>query len=93
VDAALLGEGAALEPWLDGLILVSCPVETRVRRLVEERGLDEGQVRKRIAVQADPERKRGLARWVIENGGDLDVLYREVDAVADVLLRPGRSGL
>lgn len=89
VDAALLGEGAALEPWLDCLILVSCPEAVRVRRLVAGRGLDEARARQRIAAQMDPERKRPLARWVIENGGTLDGLHTQVDAVARALLQGG----
>jgi len=83
IDAALIAEGAQLEPWLGGLILVLCPVEERVRRLVALRGQAEDDARRRIVAQSDPERKRALATWVIENGGDLDALHEQVDRIAD----------
>lgn len=82
VDAALLGDGGVLEPWIEGLILVACPAEIRARRLVESRGLSEAQARQRIAAQVDPESKRPLARWIIENTGSLEALHERVDDVA-----------
>ena len=91
IDAALLGEGAALEPWLDGLVLVAAPVETRVHRLRVHRGMDEAAARARIGAQVDPERKRALARWVIQNDGSLAELYERVDAVIAELPPPDRS--
>ena len=90
VDAALLGEGAALEPWMDGLILVIAETETRVQRLMTHRGMDEAAARARIAAQVDPERKRALARWVITNDGSLEALEGRVDSVIEDILA-GRS--
>lgn len=91
VDAALLGDGGELDPWLEALILVASPVALRVRRLVESRGLTEDQARQRIAAQVDPEKKRVLARWVIENDGSLGDLHEQVDGVATALLSLARS--
>jgi dephospho-CoA kinase len=65
----------------DGLILVSCPVAERMRRLVEERGMDPAEAERRIAAQSDPESKRAVATWVIDNGGNLDHLQNHVDAI------------
>jgi len=91
VDAALLGEGAALEPWLDGLALVVASRAVRIGRLMAHRGLDEATAQARIAAQLDPEQKRVLARWIIENDGGLADLYARVDAVATEMLQPERS--
>jgi dephospho-CoA kinase len=91
VDAALLGDSGTVDPWLHGLILVACPADTRARRLVESRGLSEAQAQQRIAAQVDPERKRRLARWVIENIGSVEALYLQADGVARELLRLARS--
>jgi len=91
VDAALLGDSGSIEPWLEGLILVACPPEIRARRLVESRGLSEAQAMQRIAAQVDPERKRPLARWIIENSGSLEALHEQADGVARELLRLARS--
>ena len=86
VDAALLGDSGSLEPWLEDLVLVACPAEMRARRLVESRGLSEAQARQRIAAQVDPELKRPLARWIIENSGSLEALHEQADGVARELL-------
>lgn len=85
IDAALIAEGNELEPWLGALILVSCPVEVRVRRLVTLRGQQEDDARRRIAAQSDPERKRALATWVIENTDGLNSLHAQVDRIADAI--------
>ena len=91
IDAALIGEKGRLDPWLDCLVLVSCPVEIRVQRLATHRGMEVSQARLRIAAQTDPEQKRPLARWVIDNSGSLAELHRRVDAVAASLLSYARS--
>lgn len=85
IDAALLGEAGKLEPWIARLILVLCPDEQRVRRLVEQRGVPEADARARIAAQTDPETKRPLAAWVIENNGTREQLYEQVDRIADAI--------
>lgn len=91
VDGAILGDGGALEPWLAGLILVSSPADDRVARLVAQRGWSREDAWERVRAQVDPESKRPLARWVIENDRELSHLYEQVDAVARDLLRDGRS--
>ena len=85
IDAALLGEGGKLEPWISRLILVLCPDELRVRRLVEQRGMSEADARTRIAAQTDPATKRPLATWVIENAGTHEELNEQVDRIADAI--------
>jgi dephospho-CoA kinase len=82
VDAAVLAEGGRREEWLDGLILVTCREDLRLSRLVQLRGMDAEEARRRIASQTAPETKMPLADWVIENEGDLDRLHERVDRVA-----------
>jgi dephospho-CoA kinase len=91
VDAALLGDNGTIEDWLEGLILVLSDTDVRVRRLVEARGLSEAQARQRIASQVDPEKKRSIARWVVENNGSLENLHNQVDHVARELITLSRS--
>ena len=81
VEAALIGENGSVNPFFEGLILVSCPVQERLRRLTELRGMDPAEAQRRIAAQSDPEAKRAVAKWVIDNGGDLEHLQRQVDAI------------
>lgn len=89
VDAALIGEDGRREPYLQGLILVLCPDEERVRRLVELRGIARDEALRRMQAQTAPERKIALADWVIHNDGSLEHLYGQVDAVAREIKEAG----
>jgi len=60
-------------------IVVDAPVETRVRRLVESRGMAEQDARARIAAQADETRRRAVADVWLDNSGQPDVILAEVD--------------
>lgn len=81
IDAALLAEQGAREPWLDGLVLVLAPAEERIRRLVALRGMPQAEAERRLAAQTPPEQKRPLADWVIENTGGLEALQAAVRVI------------
>ncbi len=85
IDAALLAEGGNIADDLDGLILMLADEETRIERLVRQRGLSREQALRRIAAQVPPETKIPLARWIIENNGTLDELRAKVDELANAL--------
>lgn len=89
VDAALLAEKGEREPWLSDLILVSCPEPIRVERLHSYRGLPREEARRRMAAQTDPESKRLLARWVIDNAGVEAALTPQVEAILEDLRSDG----
>jgi hypothetical protein len=63
---------------LAGVIVVDCPVEVAVARLVRERGMDEADARSRVAAQASRETRLALADFVIDNSGDRAQLAAEV---------------
>jgi len=86
IDAALLGERGVKEDWLDALILVSAPEATRVKRLASGRSIPVDVATQRIRAQSDPEAKRPLATWVIDNAGTVDALHQQVDAIVETLL-------
>jgi dephospho-CoA kinase len=86
IDAALLGEHGKRDPWLDGLILVTCREDLRLKRLVELRGMEPAQAQTRIAAQTPPEKKIPLADWIIENEGSLEHLHVRADEVARHIL-------
>jgi dephospho-CoA kinase len=85
IEAALHAEDGRAQEWMAGLILVDCPAETRVRRLVEQRGMTDTEARARMAAQTPPEKKATLARWIIRNDGDREKLREEVRRVASEL--------
>lgn len=85
IDAALIAENGKKEDYLSGLILVLCPDDLRVERLVAHRGIDDAEARRRIAAQTPPEKKLALADWVIDNSGGIDALHARVDEIAEEL--------
>jgi dephospho-CoA kinase len=70
----------------DAVVVVLVDEEERVRRLVRERGMDEADVRARIAAQTDDDRRRRDATHVVVNDGTVEDLNRQVDEVYDRLL-------
>lgn len=61
------------------VVVVDCPEEVAVRRLVEHRGMDEADVRRRMAAQASREDRLAVADVVIHNDGSLEDLESQVD--------------
>ena len=76
-DMPLLIE-RGLDEEMDMVIVVDTEMEERVRRLVEHRGLDEADVRRRISFQADDETRRAAADVVLDNNGTADELSQQV---------------
>lgn len=84
LDVPLLAESRKKDGALDArgtsaIIVVDCPVDIAVGRLVEHRGFDEDDARARVAAQASREERRALADFVVDNSGDEAALDREVD--------------
>ena len=74
-------------------VVVETDVETRVRRLVGERGLDEKDARHRIAAQATDDQRRAVADVVLDNTGTPDDLARAVDVLWHERLVPYENNL
>lgn len=79
LDVPLLVE--ATDYPLAGVVVVDCPVDTAVRRLVEHRGMAEADVRARIARQAARQERLARADVVVDNAGPPEALEPQVDAV------------
>ena len=77
---------------LDAVLVVDCPVDVALARLVEQRGFTRADAEARIAAQLDREERRSGADFVIDNDSDLAHLMTEVDRVwrALVELAPAR---
>ena len=74
LDVPLLVESKSPRTDLAGLLVVDCPVDVAVRRLVEHRGMDEADARSRIARQASREERLARADHVIDNSGPAEAL-------------------
>jgi dephospho-CoA kinase len=79
-DAPILFETNTGSHYI-GVIVVEAPLETRLARLKEGRGVDEDDARRRMAVQWSDEKRREAARWIVPNDGDRDALAAHVDAL------------
>jgi dephospho-CoA kinase len=64
---------------LRAVVVVDCPTEVAVRRLVGTRGMDEADARARVAAQASRKDRLALADYVLDNGSTQEHLLVEVD--------------
>lgn len=85
-DVPLLVESkaAAARPYV-AVVVVEAPLDLRLDRL-EIRGVPRDDALRRMAAQATDEERRAVATHVIDNGGDVESLSRQVDEVWDDLL-------
>jgi len=79
LDFPLLGENPRSD--IAATIVVDVPTDTAVERLVEFRGMDIDDARKRIASQISREDRLATATHVVDNSADLDHLRNEVDGL------------
>jgi dephospho-CoA kinase len=87
-DVPLLVESkaAAARPYM-AVIVVEAPLDLRLDRL-EIRGVPRDDAERRMAAQATDDERREVATHLIDNGGALDSLARQVDEVwADLVTR------
>jgi dephospho-CoA kinase len=72
------------------VVVVDCPTEVAVERLVEARGMDEADARARIAAQPSREERLAFADYVVDNGSTLAHVAAEVDALWEWLVGRAR---
>lgn len=77
LDLPLLVEGGRYP--MAGLVVVDCPPDLALERLVALRGMDPDDAARRMAVQATREDRLARADFVVDNSGDLAHLEAEVD--------------
>lgn len=79
LDVPLLVETERARAQCSAVVVVDCPEEVAVRRLVDQRGMVEADVRARLAAQATRDERLALADFVIDNSGTKTNLVAEVD--------------
>jgi dephospho-CoA kinase len=77
-DVPLLVE-SGIAGTFDLVVVVLASEPTRLRRLVDGRGMSEAEARRRIAAQATDEQRRAVADIVLENDGTVGDLTAAVD--------------
>lgn len=84
-DVPLLVENG-LTGLYEVVVVVDASAETRLERLVRERGMAESEGRSRMAAQATRERRNAAADLVIDNDGPLEKLEPQVRDVWERLV-------
>ena len=65
----------------DKIVTVSAPVEVRVERLVQSRGMTETEAKARIAAQASDAQREAIADFVINADCTMEELFAQVDRI------------
>jgi dephospho-CoA kinase len=91
-DVPLLVE-VGLAPTYHLVVVVQTAVTTRLERLARGRGMDRAEAERRIAAQADDDRRRAAADVVLGNDGSLAELHAAVDTLWQGRMVPYESNL
>ena len=73
---------------MDHVLVVDSADEIRIDRLVNSRGLDEEDARRRIAAQISREERLAAADSVVDNSGTRDQLLQQVDTFWEQVVAP-----
>jgi dephospho-CoA kinase len=87
VVVPLLVESGTWRRWVDRVLVVDCPVEVQVARVIRRSGLAPAQVEAIIAAQASRAQRLAAADDVLDNGGEADALPDQVRALHERYLR------
>ena len=84
VEAALIYE-AKMENLFDYVIVVTAPDETRIKRVMESKGLTKEEVINRMSKQIPQEKKKSLADFVIQNDKTKNELIDKTEFILKLL--------
>ncbi|TFC96967.1 MULTISPECIES: dephospho-CoA kinase [Cryobacterium] len=89
-DVPLLVEAGVDHPF-DLVVVTLADEQTRVRRMVELRGMEAGEAERRIRSQASDADRLSVADVVIDTGGTLEQTVAQVDALWDQVHAEGEQ--
>jgi dephospho-CoA kinase len=78
------------EKEFDAIVVVSCPREMQLQRLMERNKLSKEDAEKRLAAQLPIDQKVKKATYVIKNDGTFEETNRQVDELI-ATLKEGKS--
>ena len=87
----LLFEKGGWGELMDEIIVVDCPVEQQVQRVIQRNGWPETQVRAVIQNQATRETRLAGATQLIQNNGDLAELVEKIDFMHQKLIKKAQK--
>lgn len=88
MESAIFQQKPLFHPYVDKVILVDAPLETRVSRACSRDGVDESRVRARMAAQSYD---RSGADFLIMNDSGLDALHERTDMVLKEIVKTEKT--
>lgn len=88
VAVPLLVEGGRAKERFSRILVVDCPPEIQIRRVMSRSGLERSQVQAIMSAQASRDQRLAVADDVIDNQGELEALHPQIDRL-DRLYRVG----
>lgn len=82
--AALIIESGSIDKY-DALIVISCPDELQIKRVMQRDNFSEEKARNIVAHQMPNEERLKYADFIIDNSSTLDDLYNEVKRVHNLI--------
>jgi len=86
IEATLIVE-AGWQKELDGLIVVTAPLEVRLQRVIARDGVSREEAMTRVKAQTNDEERLKFADWMIENDSTLQLFEQKVKNLIDKLLQ------
>jgi dephospho-CoA kinase len=83
----LLIESGSWKPLIDHLVVMDCPKETQIERVMQRSNLTRQEIEGILAAQASREERIGQADTVIKNEGSLSDLAEEVQSLHQKILK------
>lgn len=84
--AALIIESKSIDKY-DALIVISCPDEIQVKRVMQRDNFSEEKVKKIVYYQMPNAERLKYADFIIDNSSTLDDLYNEVKRVHNLIMQ------
>lgn len=84
-DIPLLVETGQVHRF-DGVVVVETALAERLRRLVDQRGMNRADALARIQAQASDQERREIATWLVDNSHSLEETRRQVETVYSQIL-------
>ena len=84
--AALIIESGSIDKY-DALIVISCPDELQVERVMQRDNFSEEKARNIVSHQMPNEERLKYADFIIDNSSTLDDLYNEVKRVHNLIMQ------
>ena len=91
VAVPLLVESGDWRERYDRVLVVDCPPEVQIERVIARSALSRTQVEAIVAAQASRERRLAAADDVVDNGGAPEALPAQADRLHEAYLRLSRS--